>query len=158
MTESELKRYLIRSIRAQDGVGHRIEDKYAVGWPDCIFIPKDGPVFFTEVKNIKVGVAHLICTDQQDHRLKQLWRPPHAFGVLIVYSKRKAALYIGQHGDALADCRYVPKPSAVDSADWWITDLLYKFWFDTKRKTEYPQRVNPPPEVSPNDTPITSPD
>ena len=57
MNEAELKRALVKSIRAQGGIGERIEDKYKVGWPDLILIPEDGPVFFAEAKLVE-GVRH----------------------------------------------------------------------------------------------------
>lgn len=138
MTESELKRYLIKSIRAQDGIGHRIEDKYAVGWPDCVFIPKRGPVFFTEVKLVKTGQLHMQCTAQQEHRLLELCQPPHAYGVLLTYRLRSEALYIGMPGDAFADARYTGRPYLLDGPDWGISELLlYKF--DRKRFNQYNQ-------------------
>lgn len=133
MTESDLKRYLIRSIRAQGGIGHRMEDKYAVGWPDCVFIPETGPVFFAEVKLIKtVRKPILACTSQQEHRIYTLERPPHCHGVVIGYSLPREALYIGKPHQSLETARYVPRPSKLDSADWEITHLLIKFDLDAR--------------------------
>lgn len=123
MNESELKRYLVRSIKAQGGVGHRIEDRYKVGWPDLILLPKPGPVFFAEAKMIKG--AKLVCTPLQGVKLKELWRPPHAISVILGY--RDDLLYIGCEGDKLADCLSLIRPARLDSPEWPITTLLHAF-------------------------------
>lgn len=146
MTESELKRYLVKSIRAQNGIGHRIEDKYMVGWPDLIMLPVNGPVFFAEAKLVK-GI-HLLCTAQQDQRLKDLEKPPFCHGVVLGYSKPREALYIGKPRAHLDACRFVPRPRVLDSAEWWITELLGKYTMDNREEHEYNQRVNPSPTVS----------
>ena len=130
MTESDLKRFLIRSIRAQGGVGHRFEDRFTIGWPDCLFIPEKGPVFFAEVKLLqgtKMG-----CTPMQEVQLERLHRGRrygHWFchGILLGYSEKRAALYIGKPGSQIADCRFIPRPSKLNSGDWLITELLGKF-------------------------------
>src|SRR5262245_9635821 len=109
MNESDLKRYLVKSIRAQGGVGQRVEDRYAVGWPDLIFIPEMGPVFFTEAK-ILHG-ARLVCTPIQKVQLDRLHRPEgrghtfYAHGVIVGYHPGKEALYIGRPDDELKHCR-----------------------------------------------------
>ncbi len=120
MNESDLKRYLIRSIRLQGGVGHRIEDKFKVGWPDMIMIPDSEPVFFVEVKLVKG--ARLICTELQEERLGELWRPPHALSCIVGLKDRW--LYIGQQGEKLVDCLSVERPAKLDSPDWSISYLL----------------------------------
>ena len=135
MTESDLKRYLIKSIRAQGGVGHRFEDKFAVGFPDCLFIPEEGPVFFVEAKVLKG--AKLVCTDIQAVQLSRLHRPLcHSFGCIIGYHAGKEALYIGQQYWPLTECRYVPRPRVLDSAEWLISELLGKFFHDKRWKLD----------------------
>lgn len=49
LIESELKRDMVRQFLREGGWARRIEDKYAVGTPDCLFI---GPhvAVFAEVK------------------------------------------------------------------------------------------------------------
>jgi hypothetical protein len=125
MNESEWKRYLIRSIRAQGGVGHRVEDKFKVGWPDLIFIPRMGPVFFIEAKIIKG--AKLACTELQQVRLEELWRPPHALSAIIGFKPGFSQFYIGQDGDKLNDCLALDRPLRLDSDEWSITNLLHAF-------------------------------
>lgn len=150
MTESELKRYLIRSIRAQGGVGHRFEDKYSIGWPDCLFIPETGPVFFTEVKIIKlIRDPRLKVTEMQKVQVERLTREPFkgnyfCFGVVIGWAPEKSALYIGRPDARLSECRFVPRPSRLDSAEWWITELLGKYYHDCLRGMN----------VQPVDTPV----
>jgi hypothetical protein len=125
MTESDLKRHLVNSMRAQGGVGERIEDRFKVGWPDCIFIPPGRPVVFAEVKLIAtVKAPQLRCTALQARKLLDLTRPPHAFGLLLGYHARSARLYAGWDGESLDRCASIPKPSRLDSPDWQISALL----------------------------------
>lgn len=124
MDESDLKRALVKSIRAKGGIGRRIEDKYTVGWPDLIMVPAAMPCFFAEAKLIKVG-AKLTCTEIQRARLEELWRPPHIFSCIIGYRFRDERLYVGNFGDRLDDCLSVPRPDRLDSADWQISELLW---------------------------------
>lgn len=125
MQESEWKRYLIKSIRAQGGVGHRVEDKFKVGWPDLIFIPRMGPVFFVEAKII--SGAKLVCTELQAERLNELWRPPHALSCIIGIKVAHGQVYIGQSQEKLVDCLSLTRPARLDSDEWPITNLLHAF-------------------------------
>ena len=128
-----LKRALIKSIRAQGGVGHRFEDKWSIGWPDLLLIPEHGPVFFAEVKLIKiVREPRLICTPTQAIQLARLSRLPYkgryfCHGVLIGYCPTRCALYIGQPDQHIRNCRFVPRPNKLEGAEWWITELLGKY-------------------------------
>lgn len=142
MTESELKRALIKSIRAQGGVGYRTEDRFLVGWPDCVFIPEGCPVFFTEVKLVKRNALKLQCTETQEARLKDLTRPPHAYGALVTFNVPRGALYVGRPGDPIAEARYVPIPrhgeGGMHGNGWLITELLKKY-LEAKQKVRYNQ-------------------
>jgi hypothetical protein len=120
MNEADWKRSLVKSLIAQDGTGFRVEDKYAVGRPDLVMIPKDLPVFFLEAK--LVHGAKLICTDLQNERIKDLQRPPHAFAYIIGLKDRKA--YIGQREQRLDGCLFIHAPPRLLSSDWEITELL----------------------------------
>ena len=44
---------MVKSIRSYHGYARRMEDKFAVGLPDIILVPKGYPVFIAEVKVIK---------------------------------------------------------------------------------------------------------
>lgn len=139
MTESDLKRCLIKSIYAQGGLGHRFEDKYAVGWPDLLLIPATGPVFFAEVKLIKiVRDPRLKVTPTQGMHLDRLAREPYqgryfCFGCVIGYSTHQEALFIGRPDMPLRDCRFIPRPRRLDSGEWEITELLRKYYHDYQR-------------------------
>lgn len=131
MTESDLKRAIARSIRFQGGVGHRTEDRFAVGWPDMVLIPKGLPVFFTEAKLLHG--AKLGCTPMQGLRLLELQRPPHAFGIIVGYCTRRERLYAGHNADKLEDCVSVVRPKCLDSSAWPITTLLC--WYLERHKS-----------------------
>lgn len=53
ISESEVKRRMINSMKESGGYGRRIEDQYAVGVFDTILIPHGLPVFMAEVKVIR---------------------------------------------------------------------------------------------------------
>lgn len=53
MSESTEKTKMVKLIKARGGYGRRVEDQYAVGTLDTIFIPIGGPTFFAEVKLVK---------------------------------------------------------------------------------------------------------
>ena len=125
MTESDLKRALLRSLRAQGGVGYRTEDRYAVGRPDCYMHALGIPPFHVEAKMLK-DRASLFCTEHQEATLLDLDRPPWAYAVVVGFSEKRDALYIGYPGWKLKDCRYVPRPPRFDSSDWLISELLGK--------------------------------
>ena len=140
MRENDLKRSLIKSIRAQQGIGNRFEDKFSVGFPDLLLIPEPGPSFFVEAKMIKAGTK-LICTTLQEVQLNRLHRPRrngvwYSHGVIVAYHEKRGALYVGRPGDKVDGCRYVPRPSRLDSADWPISELLNKY--DLGRLDEKP--------------------
>jgi hypothetical protein len=133
MDESALKRALVNSLRAQDGDAFRIEDRYRTGVPDLLMVVKDGPGFIIEAKLIKGGGTRLMCTPMQASYLERFHRPPGFFSAVIAYSDVRGALYIGQPGQAVKDCRFVPRPSRLESRDWLISDLLWKLVFDQRR-------------------------
>ena len=148
MNESQLKSYLVRSIRAQGGVANRFEDQIMVGFPDCLFVPEGGPCFFVEVKLIHG--AKLICTTMQEVQLSRLHQPRRkgvwfSHGIIVGYHEKKGVLYIGRPGQKLNKCRYVPRPRALDSSDWLITELLLK-WDEVRPEDEVreePADANP---------------
>lgn len=128
MLESDLKRYLVKSIRAQEGTGQRYEDKYAVGLPDLVLIPALGPVFFAEVKLIHG--AKLVCTEIQAAQLARFERPAaygrfYCFGVLLGY--RNDRLFIGERDQPLTKCLSILRPPRLDSTDWDIALLLERY-------------------------------
>ena len=131
MKENDLKRNLIKSIRAQDGGGWRYEDKFSIGFPDCLFIPYYGPCFFAEVKIIRAGSV-LPCTTLQEVQLNRLHQPKRkgdwfAHGVIVAYHVTREALYIGRPRQRLDQARFCPRPKRLESNEWPITELLMKY-------------------------------
>ncbi len=144
MRENDLKRCLIKSIRAQEGVGNRFEDKFSVGFPDLLLIPAPGPVFFVEAKIIRSG-STLECTTLQEVQLNRLHRPRlrsgpwFSHGVIVAWHDRREILYVGRPGDHIDRCRYIPRPRRLDSTDWDISGLLMKY-DDDRADDDIPSR------------------
>jgi len=55
VNESEFKTKLTKQLRDEGGYGRRFEDQYAVGIPDCMLVPRGGPVFMVEAKVIRAS-------------------------------------------------------------------------------------------------------
>lgn len=53
MLEADVKRAMVKAVKAAGGYGRRIEDQYGVGILDTIIIPKCRPVFLIEAKIIR---------------------------------------------------------------------------------------------------------
>jgi hypothetical protein len=125
MTEADLKRYLVRSMRFQGGVGERIEDRYKVGWPDLIFVPPEIPVIFAEAKMLKtIRTPRLTCTATQEQKLLELIRPPHAYSALLGYHLPTERLYAGYPDWPIDQCVSIARPARLDSPHWDICVLL----------------------------------
>jgi hypothetical protein len=132
MTEADFKRYLVKSIRAQGGVGHRFEDKYVVGFPDLLMIPETGPVFFLEAKLVVGNKLH--CTTMQGVHLERLTKEPHSYGAVIGVSLKRGMMYIGHPDKLIMECVACKRPERLDSVDWPITDLLEKYLADLREQ------------------------
>ena len=114
MKEVDLKRCLIKSIRAQGGEGNRFEDKFSIGFPDLLLIPAGGPCFFTEAKLILSG-AKLVCTPLQEVQLDRLHQPRRkgvwfSHGINVAFHFRRECLYIGRPGDPLDKSQLCAQP------------------------------------------------
>jgi hypothetical protein len=135
LNESDLKRALIKSLVGQGGNGFRIEDRYRLGVPDTFMLPEMMPGFLVEAKMIRtVRKPKLACTVAQAHFLDTYHRPPRFLAALIGYSTHRGTLHIGRNGDDLYTCRFVLRPSRLDSAEWPITELLWKWYHDECEK------------------------
>jgi len=132
MTESELKRCLIKSLRAQEGEGFRIEDRYRIGVPDCLMKPKGLPGFLIEAKIVRG--AKLICTASQATYIDAFHDPPRFLAAIVGWKEADDALYVGWPGEPLSICRYVPQPRTLHSANWPITELLWKWYHDEQER------------------------
>jgi hypothetical protein len=128
--EAELKRCLVRSLRAQGGEGHRAEDKYRIGVPDLYMLPQNMPGGWYEAKIIRG--AKLVCTASQERWLERYHKPPWSLAAVIGWAPKRNALYIGWPETPLSACRYIPRPSALHSTQWWISELLGKWYHDAR--------------------------
>jgi len=149
--EAELKRCLVRSLRAQGGEGHRAEDKYRIGVPDLYMLPRAMPGGWYEAKIIKG--AKLICTASQERWLERYHKPPFALAAVIGWSERRNALYIGWPETPLSACRYIPRPRALHSTDWWISELIGKWYADCLDVGDRPTYVVDDKTGDPNASP-----
>lgn len=55
-SESKYKTEMVKSVQRFGGYARRIEDQYAVGTLDCMFVLPRCPVLFAEVKKVKDNV------------------------------------------------------------------------------------------------------
>lgn len=131
LTEADLKRALIASLRSQGGNGFRIEDKYRIGVPDLLMVPTKSPGFLLEAKLLRGD--KLVCTPTQAVYIRRFQQPPHFFAAVIGYSEKMEALYIGLPDTSLKQCRFVPRPHSLDGSQWDISELLGKWKHDTCR-------------------------
>lgn len=53
ISEADVKRGIVKAFKDRGHYARRIEDSFSVGFPDLVLIPKNYPVFFTEVKLIR---------------------------------------------------------------------------------------------------------
>jgi hypothetical protein len=114
-----------------------MEDRYAIGRPDCYMHASDMPPCLVEAKMMK-DRASLHCTEPQAAALRDYHRPPWAYAAIISFSEKRDALYIGYPGDKLDRCRYVPRPARFDSSDWRISELLQKLHYEMTRGVASP--------------------
>lgn len=76
LKESAIKLKMVQEIHGEGGYGRRIEDRFSVGMPDLVLIPKGGPVVWVEVKIIRGNI--LTPTPRQLVEMRRLHRPPHS--------------------------------------------------------------------------------
>lgn len=75
--ESRLKSKLVANIKAAGHYAHRIEDRFSVGFPDLIIIPRGYPVYFCEAKIVR-NKTDYAPTPRQWVELDRLNITPHA--------------------------------------------------------------------------------
>lgn len=103
MLEADIKRHLVRQARAEGCYARRFEDQFSVGFPDTMFIPKGGPVFFIEVK--RVEGAKFGPSPRQLIELERL-SASQVVTCLVMAVSDKWAVYAGRPAKSilLADC------------------------------------------------------
>lgn len=102
-TESIVKKMMVDSVRQSGGYARRYEDKYGVGIPDTILIPKGLPPIFAEVK---------VFTGQRfgptDRQLVELVRinaqQPHIYGILIGWKNNVFYFHEAKSVAIASDC------------------------------------------------------
>jgi len=85
MTESDVKRKIVNSIREEGGYARRIEDQFSVGMPDLVLMPLRCPVVWAEVKVVE-GYT-FAPTRRQLIELTKLRRPPYSIPMMIGYKR-----------------------------------------------------------------------
>ena len=108
--ESELKRDMVKQFMREGGWAKRIEDKYAVGTPDCLFI---GPfvALFGEVKILR-GLRALPASVAQREQLRRINNVgnSHFHGLVIGYRDGKLGFgHAGIAWDARFSCPWPNK-------------------------------------------------
>src|SRR3954462_898567 len=96
LIESELKRDMVKQFLREGGWARRIEDKYAVGTPDCLFI---GPhvAVFAEVKIMR-GVRALPASVAQRVQIERINAAGNSNFRAVVIGHRDRMLYFGLPG------------------------------------------------------------
>lgn len=125
--ESDIKRSIVKIIREEGGYARRIEDKFLVGMPDLVLIPKHGLVYFAEVKIIR-GKAEIECrfgaTPRQMEELKRLYGvSEHVVPLLIAYGPVTRRLYACLPSQEA----YARDALAYTDVPWYISGLLTRY-------------------------------
>jgi hypothetical protein len=74
---------MVKDVRAYGGYARRLEDKFGVGLPDMILVPKGYPVFIAEVKLIRGTIFRP--TSRQYIELRRINDAggEHVYGIMI---------------------------------------------------------------------------
>lgn len=96
LIESELKRDMVKQFLREGGWARRIEDKYAVGTPDCFFI---GPhvAVFAEIKIMR-GVRALPASVAQRVQIERINNAGNSHFRALVIGHRDGGLHFGLPG------------------------------------------------------------
>jgi hypothetical protein len=129
MRESEVKTGMVMSIKKEGGYARRLEDRYGLGIPDCIFVPKSCPVmFFAEVKIVsgfKFGP-----TPRQYVELTRIneAKNPSVFGIMIGWKNKVIYFHETARMIELRDC------FSVTSTNMPFSQQLTQFYFARLKK------------------------
>ena len=87
MNESDVKRDIVKAVRAEDGYARRIEDRFSVGMPDLVLMPVRCPVVWAEAK---IVLGYIFGpTRRQLIELQKLHRPPYSISMMIGWKDGK---------------------------------------------------------------------
>lgn len=129
MNESDVKRKMVESVKSCGGYARRIEDQYAVGVFDTMFIPKGLPVIFAEVKIVRGTTfgptpRQLIELDRVKYATANTG---HAIPIIIGY---KDGVYYFHHPMPAVD---IKECFSVTTSDMEFHDQLVQY-FHSRRK------------------------
>jgi len=103
MRESQIKQQMVRDIRKEGGYARRIEDRFSVGMPDTVLIPKECVVVWAEVKIVTGNTLRV--SDRQYIELRRLRVAPHSTSFMVGW--KEGEFYIAppnKDGVKLEDC------------------------------------------------------
>jgi hypothetical protein len=92
MSESFVKRNIVKTVRAEGGYARRIEDQFSVGMPDLVLIPLGCPVIWAEVKLVPGNTFGP--TPRQLIELTKLHHPPYSLSIMI--GSKNGVLYLSR--------------------------------------------------------------
>ena len=129
MSESEVKRRMVKSVQEKGGYARRIEDQYAVGTFDMIIIPLGLPVFTAEVKMVTGNVFGP--TVRQLLELERIrvaaFKSGHVIPVMIGF---KDGNYYFHEPKQSIDCR---ECFSVTSLDMSFNDQLIQYYHSRRK-------------------------
>lgn len=101
--ESEIKQKIVKSIRMEGGYGRRIEDRFSVGMPDMVLIPRGCPVIWVEAK---ILLGNILKVDpRQEVELLRLTVAPHSISYMLGW--KSGEIYIAppsSRGMRITEC------------------------------------------------------
>lgn len=126
LNESHYKADMVKNVRTNGGYARRFEDKYAVGLPDTMFIPKGYPVFIAEVKLIRSTIFRP--TSRQYIELRRINDADngagHVYGIMIGVLLNGTFYFHENSGEcAVMDCF-----SVTSGAPMSFHDQLIQFY------------------------------
>lgn len=111
MKEADVKKGLVDQIRLEGGYARRIEDRFSVGMPDTVFIPKGLPVIWVEVKIVDWNL--LKPSARQYIELKRLNLPPHSRAFVLGWKAGDIFIHPPVPGVPILECLTLRKGEAL---------------------------------------------
>ena len=98
MTESDVKREIVRILLKEGTFARRIEDKYAIGTLDMLIVTPMH-VIYAEAKKLVIGRASLMTSAMQQDQIKRFNAVGNGHARAIVIGYRDGQLGFGLPGD-----------------------------------------------------------
>lgn len=116
MNESEVKRRLVENVKQRGGYARRIEDQFAVGFPDTIVMTSEAlPVFFIEAKII--GGLEFGPSPRQYVEMKRLAVSRYSCPVLAGWSNQTGKWYLHRRAEKALVAECFEQPDGLDFFD-----------------------------------------